>query len=106
MTKSSYPRLLSSGVRIFEYSPGFIHEKMIISDDKCAIVSTINMDYRSLVHHFEDGLWIYRDPVILQMRDGFLQSEGDSLEILKENAVLGFREKIVRDIIRIFAPLL
>ena len=106
MTKSSYPRLISAGVRIFEYAPGFIHEKLIIADDKCGIVSTINMDYRSLVHHFEDGLWIYGDSVLADIRNSFLKTERRSPEVLAENAKLGIREKIARDVMRIFAPLL
>jgi len=106
MTKSAYPYLIKAGVRIFEYTPGFIHEKMLVSDDRCALVSTINMDYRSLVHHFEDGVMIYGDRVIPRMRDSFLKTEGASSEITPRDAHLGFAERICRDLIRVFAPLL
>ena len=53
MTKSFYHRLMKAGVRIYEYEPGFIHAKSYVSDGKYAMIGTINLDYRSLVHHFE-----------------------------------------------------
>jgi len=106
MTKGSYPYLLQSGVRIFEYTPGFIHEKLIVADDVVAVSGTINFDYRSLVHHFEDGLWMFMHPEIIKMRDSFLSAEDKSHEILKEDAKLGPFEKIVKDLVKILAPLL
>ena len=106
MTKSSYPYLIDAGVRIFEYTPGFIHEKLMVSDDSVAIIGTINFDYRSLVHHFEDGLWIFKDRAVIDIRDSFMKTESVSLEILPEDAKLGFYERIIRTLIRIFAPLL
>lgn len=106
MTKSSYPRLIEAGVRIFEYTPGFIHEKLLVSDDRYAVVGTINLDYRSLVHHFEDGLWLFDDPEIPKMRDCFLSTESKSCEIPMESAGLGVRELVVRSLVRIFSPLL
>ena len=106
MTKSSYPYLINAGVRIFEYSPGFIHEKLVVSDDLFAVVGTINFDYRSLVHHFEDALWICNDSVVKDIRDSFMLTESVSLEISQSEAKLGIAEKIIRTLIRIFAPLL
>ena len=52
MTRSNYQVLLNAGVRIFEYTPGFIHAKNFVCDDKFAVCGTLNLDYRSLVHHF------------------------------------------------------
>ncbi len=106
MTKSSYPYLLEGGVRIFEYTPGFIHEKTIVSDDLYAMVGTINLDYRSLAHHFEDGLWMFGDPVITDIRNSFMKTESVSSEQLSSECHLNLRQKIIRDLIRIFAPLL
>ncbi|MBQ3015354.1 MAG: PLDc N-terminal domain-containing protein [Clostridia bacterium] len=105
MTKSSYPYLIKAGVRIFEYTPGFIHEKLLVSDDIFAVVGTINFDYRSFVHHFEDALWICGDPVIADIRDSFMKTESVSAEILPSEAKLGFCERVIRTLIRIFAPL-
>lgn len=59
MTRSFYHRLMVAGVKIYEYEPGFIHAKSYLVDDNQAMIGTINLDYRSLVHHFENGVWIY-----------------------------------------------
>lgn len=106
MTKSAYPRLMEAGVRIFEYTKGFIHEKSVVCDGTLAMIGTINLDYRSLVHHFEDGVWIFDDEVVLDIRDGFMQTERSCLEILEADAKLSFTEKVIKNLVRIFAPLL
>ncbi len=106
MTKSSYPYLIKAGVRIFEYTPGFIHEKLLVSDDAFAVVGTINFDYRSFVHHFEDALWICGDHVVMDIRDSFMKTESVSTEISPNEAKPGFSERVIRILIRIFAPLL
>lgn len=106
MTKSAYPNLMSSGIRICEYTPGFIHEKCIVSDDLYAIVGTINLDFRSLVHHYEDAVWIYGSGTVIQIKEEFLKTAAISLEIDDDDAKLTFREWCVRNLVRIFAPLL
>ena len=106
MTKSSYPALMESGVRIFEYLPGFIHEKIIVVDDLYAVVGTINFDYRSLVHHFEDGVWMYNAPVVNEIKEQFLKTVSVSDEIDAEEARLTLYERLVKVLIRLFAPLL
>ena len=106
MTKSSYPHLMKSGVKICEYTPGFIHEKCMVSDDLYAVIGTINFDYRSLVHHFEDAVWIYGSDTVLKIRDEFLITAAASLEIDEKDARLTFLEWCVRSLVRIFAPLL
>ena len=89
MTKSSYPYLMRAGVKIYEYKPGFIHEKTFVCDDKYAVVGTINFDYRSLVHHFENAVWMYASPTVLTARDEFLKTIE---EFLRRNA-LGLRRQ-------------
>ena len=106
MTKSSYQSLICGGVEIFEYTPGFLHAKAIVSDDKYAILGTINLDYRSLVHHFEDAVWMYSSPIAQDIRDDFLETMQRSERIDRKNARLGLKERIVRCGIRLFAPLL
>ncbi len=54
MTRSHYARLMNAGIKIYEYESGFVHAKTYLADDETAIVGTVNMDYRSLVHHFEN----------------------------------------------------
>ena len=106
MTKSAYPALMESGVRIFEYLPGFIHEKLMVVDDRYAVVGTINLDYRSLVHHFEDGLWMYNTPTVTDIKGEFLKTVSVSDEIDESEARLTVFEKLVKILIRLFAPLL
>lgn len=57
LTRANYPILIKSGVKIYEYTPGFIHAKSMLCDDECAVVGTINFDYRSLYHHFENAVY-------------------------------------------------
>ena len=58
LAKTHYPSLLESGVRIYEYTPGFVHAKCFVADDREAVVGTINLDYRSLYHHFECAMYM------------------------------------------------
>ena len=55
LTRSHYESLLEAGVQIFEYTPGFVHAKVMVTDDCCGVVGSINLDYRSMFLHFEDG---------------------------------------------------
>lgn len=86
MTRSYYGSLARNGVRIYEYMPGFIHSKQIISDDKTAIIGTINMDYRSLYHHFENGVFIHNAACIKDMRDDFENIFKASYEVTEKYA--------------------
>ena len=106
MTKSAYPYLIEGGVSIYEYTPGFIHEKLILCDSEYAIFGTINLDYRSLAHHFEDAVWIYSSPVLKDMEHGFLKTLGRSQKLKKADAGLSPPERLLRSLIRLFAPLL
>ncbi len=106
MTKSSYPHLIRSGVKIYEYQPGFIHEKLLVSDDEYAVIGSINFDYRSLAHHFEDAIWIYSSPTVISAREGFERTLALSSEIDERAARLGVKEWIYRVSIKLFSPLL
>ena len=106
MTRSFYKRLLDSGVRIYEYKPGFIHAKSYVSDDMYAMIGTINLDYRSLVHHFENGVWIYNDDSILDIKNDIENVMLESIEITKDKLKIGFLKRFFRAIVRIFAPML
>lgn len=105
MTRSHYGRLLKAGVKIYEYESGFIHAKIYLSDDETAMIGTINMDYRSLVHHFENGVWICRHRVIEAIRGDFLDTQEKSIrmerEMLKENLF----QRFVRAMVKVFSPL-
>lgn len=106
MTRSNYPRLLDAGVKIYEYELGFIHAKTYLCDDETAMVGTVNMDYRSLVHHFENSVWIYRHGVIADIKRDFAQTQEKSIEIergMLRNNLFG---RFVRAVVKIFSPLL
>jgi cardiolipin synthase len=106
MTRSFYHRLMKSGVRIYEYKPGFIHAKSYIADDTTAMIGTINLDYRSLVHHFENGVWMYRCDCIADMKKDIEQTMAKSIEITPEMLKTGLFARFVRSVVRIFAPML
>ena len=71
LTRSYYASLVRNGVRIFEYTPGFCHAKMSVADDEAATCGTINMDYRSLYHHFENGCIMYKSQAVLGIKKDF-----------------------------------
>ncbi|MBO5315896.1 MAG: PLDc N-terminal domain-containing protein [Clostridia bacterium] len=106
MTKSSYPKLVEAGVKIYEYIPGFMHEKTFISDDKYAVVGTINFDYRSFVHHFENAVLMYSTPTVAAALNDFKKTLTISDRVSFEHTRLSFIEWIFKIGMRIFAPLL
>lgn len=81
LTRANYDALIEKGIKIYEYTPGFIHAKMFVCDDMYATVGTINLDYRSLYLHFECGCWLYNTPSILDIRDDFLNTQSKSKHI-------------------------
>lgn len=106
MSRSFYPRLIDAGVKIYEYTPGFIHAKTYLTDDKYAMVGTVNLDYRSLVHHFENGVWLYDCQVIDDIKQDFDLTLEKSMEIKKEMLKITPLKRLFRSVVRIFAPLL
>ncbi len=75
LAKTHYASLLASGVKIYEYTPGFVHAKLFVSDDKEGVVGTINLDYRSLYHHFECAAWLYRVECLGEMEADFQKTK-------------------------------
>ena len=71
LAKTYYPALLNAGVKIYEYTPGFVHAKVFVSDDDTAVVGTINLDYRSLYHHFECAVYLYKTACIADIERDF-----------------------------------
>lgn len=106
ITRSYYARLIKAGVRIYEYTPGFIHAKSYVSDDKEAIIGTVNLDYRSLVHHFENGVWMYGTETVSAIRDDIIATLSLSHEITEDMLHVSMPVRLLRSIVRIFAPLL
>lgn len=71
LAKTHYASLVRAGVNIYEYTPGFVHAKVFVSDDCRAVVGTINLDYRSLYHHFECATYLYKTDCIKQIADDY-----------------------------------
>lgn len=105
MTRSNYKVLLEAGVKIYEYTPGFIHAKNFVCDDKFAVCGTINLDYRSLVHHFECGAWMYHTDCIADMKTDFLGTMAQSQEIPANRRVMRGWQRLITEVMKIFAPL-
>ncbi len=107
LAKTYYRRLLESGVQIYEYTPGFVHAKIFVSDNDTATVGTINLDYRSMYHHFECGTFIYNNPVVWNIEKDFQKTlhkcQEITLEDLKRQNVF---EKICGHVLRLIAPLM
>lgn len=74
MAKTHYKTLLDAGVEIYEYAPGFLHAKSFVCDDAEAVVGTINLDYRSLYHHFECATYLYGSDCIADIEEDFQSS--------------------------------
>ena len=107
VTRAHYPPLLEAGVKIYEYTPGFIHAKNFVVDDRFATVGTVNLDYRSLFLHFEDGVWLCETPCIKDIRHDFEAT----LAHCHPARIRSFRHlsvfpRLYRSFLRIFAPLM
>jgi cardiolipin synthase len=107
VSKSNYLPLLEAGVRIFEYSPGFIHCKNIVADDERAAISTVNLDFRALYMNHECGICFYGENIIADVKRDFTETQKISREITLEAYLkTGVFMRGVRRVCRIFAPLI
>ncbi len=105
ITRSNYKILLEAGVKIYEYTPGFIHSKACVCDDIVGFVGTINLDYRSLVHHFECGAWLYKTPTISQIKLDFDKTLIDCEQETSQNFKQGLFARLCCQVLHIFNPL-
>ena len=107
MTKSNYEKLIRNGVEIYEYAPGFIHAKTFLCDDKIGIVGTINLDNRSLIHHYECATWMYKCRCLVDIKADFLNMiENETFKIKIEKKKLDLIKKLLLSILNIFSSLL
>lgn len=107
VTRSYYAGLVRSGVRIYEYTPGFIHAKQCVADGKTAVVGTINMDYRSLYLHFENAVLFHGCTAVQQVEQDFLDTFPQCREVTEQYRAA--RSAVLRGgqcLLRLFAPLL
>ena len=107
MTRSNYKDLLLGGVKIYEFSPGFIHSKVIVSDDEVAIVGTSNFDYRSFYLHFENGVWMYKSSAVKSALNAHLKVREASCQITMQFVNnISFPKRVLSSLLKLFAPLL
>lgn len=107
VTRSYYNSLTRNGVKIYEYTPGFCHAKMAVSDDKVAVCGTINLDYRSLYHHFENGCLYMNCRAVHDTKADFDATLSSSRNVTAQYTV--GRSRVLRFgqlILRLAAPLL
>ncbi|MDD3253721.1 MAG: cardiolipin synthase [Lachnospiraceae bacterium] len=107
LARSYYAELLGAGVKIYEYTPGFVHAKSFTSDDTKAVVGTINLDYRSLHLHFECAAYLYRNAAVSQVEQDFQETLSKCQEItMEECRRYPLPKKIAGSVLRLFAPLM
>lgn len=107
VSRATYYKLLQSGVRIFEYTPGFIHGKTFVVDDEYAVVGTINMDYRSLYLHFECGVWLYKTQSVFDVKKDFEQTMEHCIEMTqKEYENMRWYRWLLSLVLKLFSPLM
>ena len=106
LAKSHYSNLIASNVKIYEYSPGFVHAKVVASDDERAVVGTINFDYRSLYHHFECATYMYKTSCIADIEKDF-QATLEKCRVVTPETIKNekFSYKLKGAILKLFAPL-
>ena len=105
MSRSFYQVLLNGGVKIYEYTPGFVHAKSFVSDDKVATIGTVNLDYRSLFLHFENNSLFYRSSIVEKIKEDFLTTQALCSEVQPYDKKSYSRRWAVDGLLRIFAPL-
>lgn len=105
-TRSYYRELIDAGVKIYEYTNGFIHSKTFVSDDYAATVGTANLDFRSLYLQFECGVLMYNTPAVMQVKEDFLSTLKVCQPITKEDCRSNLITRFFQDILRLIAPLM
>lgn len=106
LTKAYYNNLLESGVKIYEYTKGFMHAKTFVVDSIYSTVGTINLDYRSLYLHFECGVLMYKTDCIKDIENDFIDTLKECKEIKIADTKIGFFRSLKRAILRLFSPLM
>lgn len=106
LTTSYFETLIKNGVKIYKYTPGFVHSKVFVSDDNIATVGTINLDYRSLYLHFECGIFMQDVEVIKDVKKDLVDTIGESHFVSKKEAMPKLLKSVWQAVLRLFAPLM
>lgn len=105
-TRAYYRQLIAGGVKIYEYLPGFIHSKTMLVDGRCAIIGSINLDYRSMFLHFECGVWICGSRAVTQLQEDFQAVFPRCREIHLEDTSTNIFVRLIRIILQLISPLM
>ena len=106
LTRSYYVPLLRAGVRIYEFTPGFLHAKCYVSDDRAAVVGSINMDYRSLFLHFECGALLLYNSQVIALRDDVLRTLPECREVQLADCRTSLAGTLLDSVLRLLSPLM
>ena len=107
LAKSHYRSLVAAGVHIYEYTPGFVHAKVFVSDDEKAVVGTINMDYRSLYHHFECATYMFRTSCVKEIESDFECTLAKCAQVTEETIKKEKKSyKLIGSLMKLIAPLM
>ena len=105
MSSSYFEILINAGVKIYTYTPGFVHSKVFVCDDIKATVGTLNLDYRSLYLHFENGIYLENHKEITKIKEDVVNTITSSHQVTKKEAKPNFFKSILQAILRIIAPM-
>lgn len=105
LSRSYYKQLLAAGVKIFEYTPGFLHAKAVLVDDNIGTIGTVNLDYRSFFLHFECNTLFYKVNALKDLKKDMIDTEKKCKEITISDTRKNLFSRIFNGILRIFAPL-
>jgi len=107
LAKSHYRELTEAGVKIYEYTPGFVHAKVFLSDDTCGVVGSINLDYRSLYLHYECAAYLYKVPALADIKADFAETFAKSQRItaadIKKQSLF---YRLMGALLKVVAPLM
>ncbi len=105
-TRSYYRELIKAGVKIYEYTNGFIHAKTFVSDDRTATVGTTNLDFRSLYLHYECGALLFDSSAVMEVKEDFLQTLEICQRVTQKDCDANIVVRLLQDVLRLFAPLM
>jgi len=107
LAKTHYYGLHKAGVKIYEYTPGFVHAKVFVSDDRKAVVGTINLDYRSLYHHFECATYMYKTDCVADIEKDFEETLSKCREVTSDSIKKEkFSYKLMGSLAKMISPLM
>ena len=106
-THSFIDEMVKAGVKVYFYEPGFLHSKLMITDDALACIGSANMDFRSLYLHFEDAVYVYDSPAVSQVAQDFEETFPVCREMTYARCRhVHFYQRILRALLQVFSPLL